>query len=59
LQKNTKTHEDLFLEVIPKTVCMIFVGKNCRQKLHKKIQASLGKNPSQPQKFACSYSAGV
>jgi len=54
-----KTHEDLFLEVISKKglhdLCWrIFAGKS-RTKTFRASLGKFGRNPSQPQKFACSY----
>ena len=47
-----------FLEVIQKKVFMIFVGENCKQKLHKNFSDKFGEIRGKSfalQKFACSY----
>ena len=49
----------VFLEATPKKVFMIFMGEHAyakvSQKLFGQVRAYSGKNPSHPQKFACSY----
>jgi len=54
-----KTHLGPILEVTPKTVLHVlcgrkFVGKR-RTKGFRESLGNSGKNPSHPQKFACSY----
>jgi len=54
-----KTNENLFLEVTPQKVLIIFVGENVwgkeAQKLFGQVWKNSSKNPSHSQKFACSY----
>jgi len=54
-----ESHEDLFLEVIPKKD---FHENIFAQKVAKIFRASLGKfgqKPLHPQKFACTYTYGL
>jgi len=56
--KFAESHEDVFLEVIPKKVFMSVWEKIFAQKFPRKLCFS-GKNLFAPQKFACSYTYEV